>query len=247
MSDDDRTHTLAIGARLRRVRHQQGLSLADVQADSDGRWKAVVVGAYERGDRTVTLARLADLAEFYDVPLSDLLPDQATQSRGAPGRVTLDLVRLDAAPARAELAILARYAHRVARKRGDHNGRMLTLRAGDLETVALAVDLTAAELQQRLEADGILLHLDPAGTPVPTDEHTPTDGDGPTPADAHAPSDGDAHGSTSGDAARPPGSAERAARPDTPQRDAPTVTIDLRDRESTPPADRAAGSTGSRP
>ncbi len=172
MSDDDRTHALAIGARLRRVRHQQGLSLADVQADSDGRWKAVVVGAYERGDRTVTLARLADLAEFYDVPLGDLLPDRAIVTRTAPGRITLDLVRLDAAPARAELASLARYANHVARKRGDHNGRMLTLRAGDLETVALAVDLTAAELRERLEADGILLHLDAAGAPVHADDTT---------------------------------------------------------------------------
>jgi transcriptional regulator with XRE-family HTH domain len=175
MSDDDRTHALAIGARLRRVRHQQGLSLADVQANSEGRWKAVVVGAYERGDRTVTLARLADLAEFYDVPLADLLPDRATGSRTAPGRVTLDLVRLDAAPARAELAILARYAHRVARKRGDHNGRMLTLRAGDLETVALAVDLTAAELRERLEAERILLHLDATGDLVQTDGATRRD------------------------------------------------------------------------
>ncbi|MFO7961212.1 MAG: transcriptional regulator [Nitriliruptoraceae bacterium] len=166
MSDDDRTHALAIGARLRRVRQQQGSSLADVQADSDGRWKAVVVGAYERGDRTVTLARLADLAEFYDVPLADLLPDQRTVAAAAPGRITLDLVRLDAAPARTELAILARYASRVARRRGDHNGRMLTLRAGDLETVALAVDLTATELQERLEDEGILLHLDATGALV---------------------------------------------------------------------------------
>lgn len=218
MSDDDRTHALAIGARLRRVRHQQGLSLADVQADSDGRWKAVVVGAYERGDRTVTLARLADLAEFYDVPLADLLPDQVTRSRTAPGRVTLDLVRLDAAPARAELAILARYGHHVARKRGDHNGRMLTLRAGDLETVALAVELTAAELRERLEAEGILLHLDAAGALVPED----------------------------GDVQHPGSSAGAAARPDR-ERDDLTVTIDVRGRGEQPrSADRAAGPTTTR-
>jgi transcriptional regulator with XRE-family HTH domain len=205
MSDDDRTHALAIGARLRRVRHQQGLSLADVQANSDGRWKAVVVGAYERGDRTVTLARLADLAEFYDVPLADLLPDRATGTRAAPGRVTLDLVRLDAAPARAELAILARYANRVARKRGDHNGRMLTLRAGDLETVALAVDLTATELRERLEAERILLHLDATGDLVRSD------------------------GAASRGEEAPP-----AAAPGTYEPDDLTVTIDLSERDVEP-------------
>lgn len=168
MSETDRNHALAIGARLRRVRHQQGMSLADVQAQSEGRWKAVVVGAYERGDRTVTLSRLADLAEFYDVPLGDLLPDPGRASKATAGRITLDLVRLDASPARSELAVLARYASRIARKRGDHNGRILTLRAGDLETVALAVDLSPEELQQRLEADRILLHLDATGEPVAT-------------------------------------------------------------------------------
>ena len=185
MSETDRTHALAIGARLRRVRHQQGMSLADVQARSDGRWKAVVVGAYERGDRTVTLSRLADLAEFYDVPLGDLLPDPGRAGKATARRTTLDLVRLDASPARSELTVLARYASRIARKRGDHNGRILTLRAGDLETVALAVDLSPQELHQRLEADGVLLHLDVTGEPVAatdqdlTAQDTATDQDAP--------------------------------------------------------------------
>lgn len=41
----------ALGARLRHIRVQQGLSLQGVEAKSGGRWKAVVVGSYERGDR----------------------------------------------------------------------------------------------------------------------------------------------------------------------------------------------------
>lgn len=163
MSATDRNHALTIGARLRRVRHQQELSLADVQARSDGRWKAVVVGAYERGDRSVTVERLAELASFYDVPLADLLPDpQVTRAMSA-GRVTLDLVRLNQATARPELTVLARYASHVASKRGDHNGRVLTLRTGDLETVALVVDRSAGELRDLLEAADVLLHLDVTG------------------------------------------------------------------------------------
>lgn len=163
MTTTDRNHALAIGARLRRVRHQQEMSLADVQASSKGRWKAVVVGAYERGDRSVTVDRLAQLATFYDVPLADLLPDpQLTRAMSA-GRITLDLVRLNESIARPELTVLARYAAHVARKRGDHNGRVLTLRAGDLETVALVVDRSAAELRELLDETGVLLHLDVTG------------------------------------------------------------------------------------
>ena len=65
----------ALGAKLRAVRSQQGLSLHGVEEKSQGRWKAVVVGSYERGDRAVTVQRLSELAEFYGVPVGELLPE----------------------------------------------------------------------------------------------------------------------------------------------------------------------------
>jgi len=58
MSND---YAKALGAKLRAVRNQQGLSLQGVEAKSQGAWKAVVVGSYERGDRAVTVQRLAEL------------------------------------------------------------------------------------------------------------------------------------------------------------------------------------------
>ena len=68
----------SLGSRLRSIRQQQGLSLQGVEEKSNGRWKAVVVGSYERGDRAVTVQRLAELAEFYGVPVGELLPEGAT-------------------------------------------------------------------------------------------------------------------------------------------------------------------------
>ena len=65
-----------LGARLRAIRTQQGLSLHGVEEKSRGRWKAVVVGSYERGDRSVTVQKLAELADFYGVPLSEQLPGE---------------------------------------------------------------------------------------------------------------------------------------------------------------------------
>ena len=70
----------ALGARLRAIRTQQGLSLHGVEEKSRGRWKAVVVGSYERGDRAVTVQKLSELAEFYGVPVSELLPGGAAPS-----------------------------------------------------------------------------------------------------------------------------------------------------------------------
>ena len=65
----------SLGSRLRSIRQQQGLSLQGVEEKSNGRWKAVVVGSYERGDRAVTVSRLAELADFYRVPVAELLPE----------------------------------------------------------------------------------------------------------------------------------------------------------------------------
>ena len=73
-------YSRALGARLRAIRNQQGLSLQGVEDKSHGRWKAVVVGSYERGDRAVTVQRLSELAVFYGVPVSELLPDPRPSS-----------------------------------------------------------------------------------------------------------------------------------------------------------------------
>lgn len=67
-------YAIKLGNRLRAVRNAQGLSLGDVEKRSKGAWKAVVVGSYERAQRGVAVPKLAELAEFYGVPVTDLLP-----------------------------------------------------------------------------------------------------------------------------------------------------------------------------
>ncbi|MEU0040735.1 hypothetical protein ABZ063_43895, partial [Streptomyces sp. NPDC006333] len=50
-----------LGAKLRAIRTQQGLSLHGVEEKSQGRWKAVVVGSYERATwSTASCPALAD-------------------------------------------------------------------------------------------------------------------------------------------------------------------------------------------
>src|SRR5712671_7428183 len=84
----------ALGAKLRGIRQQQGLSLHGVEQKSAGRWKAVVVGSYERGDRAVTVSRLAELAEFYRVPVAELLPEGSGVRHESAGKIVLDLEKL---------------------------------------------------------------------------------------------------------------------------------------------------------
>src|SRR5665213_2459488 len=64
----------AVGARLRTMRKQMRLSLQAVEAMSEQEFKASVLGAYERGERAISVPRLQRLAKLYDVPVDQLLP-----------------------------------------------------------------------------------------------------------------------------------------------------------------------------
>ncbi len=148
-----------LGERLRKIRIQKGMSLQDVQQASSGKWKAAVVGAYERGDRNVTVARLSELADFYGVPVGEILPDD---DRGvAPGeplgrrRVVLDLEGLEKVP-ESDRDPLSRFTHAIQIQRGDYNGRVLTIREDDLMALALLYQTSADELSRRLGDWGLL-------------------------------------------------------------------------------------------
>jgi transcriptional regulator with XRE-family HTH domain len=158
MSDrDDAAYARTLGRRLRAIRTQQGLSLHGVEKKSDGQWKGVVIGSYERGTRAITVQRLAELAEFYGVPVSQLLPPEGSRAPGAqpPARLVIDLARLQQLPA-AKAAPLARYTATLQAQRGDYNGRVISIRADDLRALAAMYDETPAALTERLVDCGVL-------------------------------------------------------------------------------------------
>jgi transcriptional regulator with XRE-family HTH domain len=145
-----------LGARLRAIRTQQGLSLHGVEEKSRGRWKAVVVGSYERGDRSVTVQKLAELAEFYGVPVSELLPGDVLPTLLAPSpKLVIDLERMAQLP-KEKAGPLARYVATIQSQRGDYNGRVLSIRAEDVRSLAIIYDLSPGELTERLIAWGVL-------------------------------------------------------------------------------------------
>ena len=155
-----------LGARLRAIRTQQGLSLHGVEEKSQGRWKAVVVGSYERGDRSVTVPKLAELAEFYGVPISELLPGDAAPGQMIPSpKLVIDLERMSRLP-RDQVDPLARYVAVIQRQRGDYNGRVLSVRHEDLRALAVLYDKSPADLTEELISWGVLdaRALDPKQT-----------------------------------------------------------------------------------
>ncbi|MEX2550665.1 MAG: transcriptional regulator [Nitriliruptoraceae bacterium] len=157
MSVDDDRYAVYLGERLRRVRQQQGLSLHEVEDRSGGNLKASVVGAYERGERAVSISRLHRLADFYRVPVSELLPGAMGGTATAIDRgpeIVIDLAALeregDLEPA------VRRYAAAIQSRRGDYNGRVLTVRAGDLELLAAVLEADPEELRGRLLEAGVV-------------------------------------------------------------------------------------------
>jgi transcriptional regulator with XRE-family HTH domain len=153
----EKSYAKALGQKLRSIRQQQRLSLQGVEQKSDGRWKAVVIGSYERGDRAVTVAKLAELADFYQVPVVELLPESSTTGAGAepPAKLTLNLEALGQVNAE-QAGPLVRYAASIQSQRGDYNGKVLSIRQEDLRALAAIYDESPGGLADMLIGWGVL-------------------------------------------------------------------------------------------
>jgi transcriptional regulator with XRE-family HTH domain len=144
-----------LGDHLRRLRKQKGLSLLEVESVSGAEFKASVLGAYERGERAISAARLARLAELYRLPLQAMLPpDGAGDESPAAAGVAFDLARLEAATA-PEAKTMARYVRLLQSQRQDWTGRVFRIRAEDVRALASALDRTPADLVRLLDELGV--------------------------------------------------------------------------------------------
>jgi transcriptional regulator with XRE-family HTH domain len=151
-----------VGERLRNIRRQQGLSLQAVEEQSGREFKASVLGAYERGERIISVLRLQRLAALYGVPVDQLLPkltgDSDTgveaPSPDAKGSVTIDLSRLERLDA-PEREVIRRYIGQIQIQRGDFNGRLITIRAEDVRALARVFERDEAAMRNRIDELGI--------------------------------------------------------------------------------------------
>ena len=169
----DPEYAVAVGARLRTVRRQKRLSLQAVEKASRLEFKASVLGAYERGERTISVPRLQRLARLYRVPVDQLLPPDAAEppsqgrgvafhsngdnpdAMGKPFKIAVDLLRLSEVQG-PERELLRRFLASVQVQRQDFNGEVLTIRSEDLRVMASMLGQNLSTLLKRLEELGLL-------------------------------------------------------------------------------------------
>jgi transcriptional regulator with XRE-family HTH domain len=150
-----------VGERLRVIRKQKRLSLQEVEAQSSQEFKASVLGAYERGERALSVPRLDRLAQFYAVPIEQLLPREITGSEVAAlesphhEKLAIDvskLMQLSGSP----FEMLGRYLRLIQVQRQDFNGRVITVRGDDVRSIAAMLDVPVDQVGDRLLALDLL-------------------------------------------------------------------------------------------
>ena len=155
------TFSKQVGERLRVIRKQKRLSLHEVEAQSVQEFKASVLGAYERGERALSVPRLARLAQFYSVPIEQLLPREVTSAEAAAidspinKNLAIDvskLVQLSGSP----FEMLSRYLRLIQVQRQDFNGRVITVRGDDTRAIAAMLDVPVDQVAGRLAALDLL-------------------------------------------------------------------------------------------
>jgi transcriptional regulator with XRE-family HTH domain len=137
--------------RLRIIRKSKGWSLQDVERNSNGKWKAVVIGSYERSDRSISLRKAISLMEFYQVPISELFPEISPEAEVR--SISINLAKL-AVDQSSNSESLRKFTKSIGDRRKDWNGKLLTIRANDLQFLTLLLGLNeSATLDYLAEAD----------------------------------------------------------------------------------------------
>jgi transcriptional regulator with XRE-family HTH domain len=164
-SDDELLHdspfTRLVGERLRRIRQQKQWSLSEVEANSDSEFKASVLGAYERGERAISVPRLERLARFYGVSIDQLLPrdsqrmEDAAGADGAPKKLRIDVAKLSTMSGQ-QFEMLERLLRMIQVQRQDFNGKVITVRAHDTRAIAVMLDVPVDGVGDKLSELGLL-------------------------------------------------------------------------------------------
>ena len=140
MDDFDR----ALGERLRAARRRRGWSLHEVERTSGNEFKSSVLGAYERGERSISVQRLHRLAQIYAMEVAHLIP---SADEVANKETVIDLDAMGTAEPGVSEAIDRFLSTIQLRRRSDGD---LTIRQSDLEFLAALLRSARATVRRAI-------------------------------------------------------------------------------------------------
>lgn len=154
-----------INSTLRAIRQSKSLSLSDVETLSEGRIKAVVLGSYERGARSLSVKRALQIAALYQVPISEIFGHSEKLERSNGSKIILDLRLINHRVQQEDRFELEKYTHlsrllqKIVRTRQDWNGEVISLRSNDIATLTVLFDESEEKVLNWLERETLLLKI----------------------------------------------------------------------------------------
>ena len=154
-----------INSTLRAIRQSKSLSLSDVETLSEGRIKAVVLGSYERGARSLSVKRALQIAALYQVPISEIFGHSEKLERSNGSKIILDLRLINHRVQQEDRFELEKYTHlsrllqKIVRTRQDWNGEVISLRTTDIATLTVLFDESEETVLNWLERETLLLKI----------------------------------------------------------------------------------------
>ena len=151
--------TALIRARIRQLRRLKGLTLRDCEVRSGGRIKAIVLGAYERGERDMSLKKVIEISGLLEVALIYLIgsADPEEKVPASSTRHIYDLRALRNLAPSTEKSVLSRYLSRIAEQRGDGAGEVISLRDADVQAISRLLDSDENNFHRWVTEQGISL------------------------------------------------------------------------------------------
>jgi len=133
--------------RMRFIRESQHLTLLQAARLSNGEISAIALGSYERGDRSVSARKLIQIANLYNVPVSELFEPSKIQL--VQRSVSIDLRKLISTTDPNGRKLMG-YIRNIVRMRGDWNGEIISLRSQDLINLEIFSEIAPELIQEML-------------------------------------------------------------------------------------------------